>query len=588
MNGTSTDAVLTQILAQLQQLQTTQQKLQAKVDSLASPVTPDSGTESPVEPQGVPIPGRKINGHMNGHTNGHTNGTESNLSLTIGSPIPISSSLESVMSTAATALDKLSNGNGHARSPSSPTSPNGTSARSRERTLYPGRILLTTYPDQHGITPYPLTWGAPSASLRGPIIVSRLPGSIKRRNALGAHSGSYSIYRALSIAMGTLNPSHKPDYTSTEPPKSVDIPFVPAWAEPGKIVSFDPWGHLVPKVFKREMEEEGLDVRPSIAITKAHLKMSEIDDSVRKGQIEVDGSLVVRSSPVRKEDGTIDENVDPGVEVSVSKAAVEPVWWLPGVAERFGISESLLRRALFEDTGGMYPELITRPDIKVFLPPIGNLTAYIFGPPAYLRDPSKHLTLRVHDECNGSDVFGSDICTCKPYLIYAIEECIRTAQNGGVGLVVYFRKEGRALGEVTKYLVYNLRKRGGDSADKYFKSTEMVAGVKDMRFQVCYVAWTMHIRADEFAKALMPDVLHWLGITKIDGMVSMSDMKYNAIVGSGIEIRRRYDIPDHLIPPDSRVEIDAKIASGYFSSGKVVTESDLKKTVGRAWEETEH
>jgi GTP cyclohydrolase II len=47
-----------------------------------------------------------------------------------------------------------------------------------------------------------------------------------------------------------------------------------------------------------------------------------------------------------------------------------------------------------------------------------------------------------------------------------------------IRIVVYFRKEGRALGEVTKYLVYNLRKRGGDSAAKYFKSTEMVAGVK--------------------------------------------------------------------------------------------------------------
>jgi hypothetical protein len=35
----------------------------------------------------------------------------------------------------------------------------------------------------------------------------------------------------------------------------------------------------------------------------------------------------------------------------------------------------------------------------------------------------------------------------------------------------------------------------------------MIAGVKDMRFQ-----------------ALMPDVLHWLGIKKIDNMVSMSDM----------------------------------------------------------------
>jgi GTP cyclohydrolase II len=85
-----------------------------------------------------------------------------------------------------------------------------------------------------------------------------------------------------------------------------------------------------------------------------------------------------------------------------------------------------------------------------------------------MSDESKELTLRVHDECwfstylsdrilskpaigNGSDVFGSDICTCKPYLTYAIEECIRGAQNGGVGVVVYFRKEGRALGEVTKY-----------------------------------------------------------------------------------------------------------------------------------------
>ena len=67
----------------------------------------------------------------------------------------------------------------------------------------------------------------------------------------------------------------------------------------------------------------------------------------------------------------------------------------------------------------MYPELITRPDIKVFLPPIGNLTVYIcriylstlvyipyshiisslVGNPAYMSDESKELTLRVHDEC---------------------------------------------------------------------------------------------------------------------------------------------------------------------------------------------
>lgn len=36
---------------------------------------------------------------------------------------------------------------------------------------------------------------------------------------------------------------------------------------------------------------------------------------------------------------------------------------------------------------------------------------------------------------------------------------------------------------VTKYLVYNARKRGGDSAAMYFQRTESIAGVKDMRFQ---------------------------------------------------------------------------------------------------------
>ena len=37
-------------------------------------------------------------------------------------------------------------------------------------------------------------------------------------------------------------------------------------------------------------------------------------------------------------------------------------------------------------------------------------------------------------------------------------------------MIVYCRKEGRALGEVTKFLVYNARKRqaGGDRADAYF------------------------------------------------------------------------------------------------------------------------
>lgn len=44
-------------------------------------------------------------------------------------------------------------------------------------------------------------------------------------------------------------------------------------------------------------------------------------------------------------------------------------------------------------------------------------------------------------------------------------------------------------------------------------------------------------------------------------------------------------VPEDLIPPDSRVEIDAKIAAGYFSTTEV---KDLSKTAGRLWEDLAH
>lgn len=259
---------------------------------------------------------------------------------------------------------------------------------------------------------------------------------------------------------------------------------------------------------------EGLDVRPTISQTKAHIKIEELDELARKGEFPVDGDIVIKSPELAAFPG-----VDQGVEINTYKAAIDPVWYLPGVAERLGIEESSLRRALFEDTGGMYPELLTRPDIKIFLPPIGGMTVYIVGDPAKLSDPKTEVTCRPHDSCAGSDVFGSDICTCRPYLIFGISEAIKCAQRGGVGIIVYFQKEGRALGEVVKYMVYNRRKRGGDSAAEYFNNTEMVAGVKDARHQ-----------------ALMPDVLHFLGVTHITNLISMSNLKYDAIISSGITV----------------------------------------------------
>jgi GTP cyclohydrolase II len=392
----------------------------------------------------------------------------------------------------------------------------------------PGHIRLTSHPSGGKPHKFPIAWGAPTAQARGAVIGSTTARS--HRNVIGAHGGTYSIYRALAVSSGTLDPNSRPDLKDTGP--LIEIGPHRQWVGHDTIVSLDPWGHRVAADFDAEIVD-GLDIRPTIAITKARLLLPEVREAIERGRLSQDGVVV-----------------HAGGEVSVIKAAIDPVWYLPGVAKRFGATETLLRRTLFEQTAGMYPELVTRRDLHVFLPPIGGTTLYIFGDPAAIHDPARPLTCRIHDECNGSDVFGSDICTCRPYLTHGVEECIRTAQAGGAGLIVYNRKEGRALGEVTKFLVYNARKRqpGGDQAATYFARTECVAGVQDARFQ-----------------QLMPDVIHWLGITRIDRLVSMSNLKYDALIAAGIEIGERVALPPELVPQDARVEIEAKKAAGYFA-----------------------
>jgi GTP cyclohydrolase II len=412
----------------------------------------------------------------------------------------------------------------------------------------PRHIRLTSHPGQQGPSGAPaIHWGAADALERGPIVGTTVTRS--QRNVIGTHSGSYGVYRALAVAAGSLTRGHRADLTNTAPTDLIG-PYE-QWGDAKKIVSIDPWGASVQSAFADYLAQ-GYDVRPTIAVTKAHIHLPEIKQAIAFQRLAIDGTVLHDDA-----------------SAAVTKIAIEPVWWLPGVAERFKVKEGDLRRALFEETGGMYPELVTRSDLEVFLPPIGGQTLYVFGDVRALASPAITLTARVHDECNGSDVFGSDICTCRPYLTHAIEECIQGAQRGGVGLIAYSRKEGRALGEVTKFLVYNARKRqeGGDRADKYFLRTECVAGVQDMRFQ-----------------ELMPDVLHWLGIRKIHRLVSMSNDKYDAITGSGIEVVERVKIPDALVPADAKVEIEAKIAAGYFTDGLVPDEAQLAAVKGRGLE----
>lgn len=81
-------------------------------------------------------------------------------------------------------------------------------------------------------------------------------------------------------------------------------------------------------------------------------------------------------------------------------------------------------------------------------------------------------------------------------------------------------------------------------------------------------------------------------------------MKHDAIVGQGIPIHERVEIPPEMVPEDSKVEIDAKIHAGYcelssshphnalltsiqVTTGVIPTMADLSKVQGRAWEDVD-
>ena len=85
------------------------------------------------------------------------------------------------------------------------------------------------------------------------------------------------------------------------------------------------------------------------------MDLPEIHEAVRLGRLQPDGKVLKDKH-----------------QLVITKAAIDPVWYLPGVAKRFDTTEANLRQQIFLETNGMYPELITRTDLKVFLPPIGG------------------------------------------------------------------------------------------------------------------------------------------------------------------------------------------------------------------------
>src|SRR5438445_13314613 len=91
----------------------------------------------------------------------------------------------------------------------------------KEQALIPDKkkgqkhIVLTSHPRSSGPRPSPIVWGHSDPLQRGPVIATLT--EPRQRNAIGTHAGTYAGYRALSIASGDLQPSHRQDVPHPAP-----------------------------------------------------------------------------------------------------------------------------------------------------------------------------------------------------------------------------------------------------------------------------------------------------------------------------------------------------------------------------------